>query len=479
MDPTDDLEMGPKPPQVDAAESAPDENRSNVDQTAQSPLTDGTGSNNSNDQNDVNFDIFQIAKICVLDIDKTSDTECSYRETLHEDFDGFQEGLESPAYALGNNEAQQVLLIFFESALIQPEELRKCIKKYLRQRQVSQELIDQFLSWSPLRTSWLPPIGQRPPDSCFSSHWMRMETYKISEDEEKFIERHNSHESLAFLGPLLFPGIGGGIGSRIFNVAIRRRMDCLMLPQTMLLMFSGFEDEELQRSFIANVRSVNLLTGPGKLLHQILRLDLGRAILRDERAILSHLEEALRWIDFDLGYKRNHGKWPLWQSLLGFYRPHLHSNFALKRRVYRALKIIMKDPELVGDAQALKEDCAEFATQLEDVLRHLESTSNALIGSMSIMESSKAIKEAEEVTKLTQLAFFFIPLTFVAGIFGMNLKEMANVSIWIWVVTSAALLLASYFVLYFTEFWGPVLNWQANRKARRAALKREVYGSSR
>ena len=39
---------------------------------------------------------------------------------------------------------------------------------------------------------------------------------------------------------------------------------------------------------------------------------------------------------------------------------------------------------------------------------------------MSIVESQKAITEAEEVSKLTKLAFLFIPLTFVAGLCGMN-----------------------------------------------------------
>lgn len=41
---------------------------------------------------------------------------------------------------------------------------------------------------------------------------------------------------------------------------------------------------------------------------------------------------------------------------------------------------------------------------------------------MSLIESKKAITQAEQVTKLTQLAFFFIPLTFVAGLFGMNVR---------------------------------------------------------
>ncbi len=40
---------------------------------------------------------------------------------------------------------------------------------------------------------------------------------------------------------------------------------------------------------------------------------------------------------------------------------------------------------------------------------------------MSIIESQKAISEAETVSKLTALAFFFVPLSFIASVFGMNL----------------------------------------------------------
>ncbi|KAK8430672.1 hypothetical protein IWX49DRAFT_555881 [Phyllosticta citricarpa] len=69
--------------------------------------------------------------------------------------------------------------------------------------------------------------------------------------------------------------------------------------------------------------------------------------------------------------------------------------------------------------------------KVDDTLRHCESTFSAFIGTMSINESTRAIREAKEVTKSTQLATFFIPLTFVAGIFGMNLEELANLRLWV------------------------------------------------
>jgi hypothetical protein len=53
---------------------------------------------------------------------------------------------------------------------------------------------------------------------------------------------------------------------------------------------------------------------------------------------------------------------------------------------------------------------------------HTHTHTHTTIG---IVESEVAIKEAKEVSKLTELAFFFIPLTFVAGVCGMNIAVSA------------------------------------------------------
>lgn len=59
----------------------------------------------------------------------------------------------------------------------------------------------------------------------------------------------------------------------------------------------------------------------------------------------------------------------------------------------------------------------------------------------TIRESEKAIAEAQGVTKLTKLAVFFVPLSFVASVFGMNVQEVnpgSNPPFWSWVVVSLA-----------------------------------------
>lgn len=48
---------------------------------------------------------------------------------------------------------------------------------------------------------------------------------------------------------------------------------------------------------------------------------------------------------------------------------------------------------------------------------------------MSMVESQKAIAKAETVSKLTALAFFFIPLSFIASPFGVNF--VVSRSLWL------------------------------------------------
>ncbi|KAL8793217.1 MAG: hypothetical protein Q9195_004153 [Heterodermia aff. obscurata] len=80
-------------------------------------------------------------------------------------------------------------------------------------------------------------------------------------------------------------------------------------------------------------------------------------------------------------------------------------------------------------------------------LRHRTTSSyQTLMANMSIVDSKKGIAEAEGVTKLTELAFFFIPLTFSASIFSMQVKELnaADISIYAFVVLAIIITVLSY-----------------------------------
>lgn len=66
----------------------------------------------------------------------------------------------------------------------------------------------------------------------------------------------------------------------------------------------------------------------------------------------------------------------------------------------------------------------DIVAQIRSLRQRTTRSHKSLMANMSIVESKRGIAEAESVTKLTELAFFFIPLTFSASIFSMQVKEL-------------------------------------------------------
>ena len=84
--------------------------------------------------------------------------------------------------------------------------------------------------------------------------------------------------------------------------------------------------------------------------------------------------------------------------------------------------------------------------QISDLRHQIYRTSKSLMASISILESRRGIAEAESVTKITELAFFFIPLTFSASVFSMQVRELGstNVSLWVFFVVAIVITINSY-----------------------------------
>lgn len=177
---------------------------------------------------------------------------------------------------------------------------------------------------------------------------------------------------------------------------------------------------------------------PSNLCSLALFEALFRVILQDEDAVITSIERALNEIDVAMASDstaRTHIVF--WRVAMGRWRPYLRSMRRFIAQFRRMLQI--SEIELGGDEVhalnngGVQRTIGSKKTMLDNIelkqaaaLEHCESTFTALMSTMSIMESEKAIKEAEEVTKLTRLAFFFIPLTAVFGIYGMNLKACSR-----------------------------------------------------
>ncbi|KAI4140521.1 MAG: hypothetical protein LQ341_003802 [Variospora aurantia] len=81
-------------------------------------------------------------------------------------------------------------------------------------------------------------------------------------------------------------------------------------------------------------------------------------------------------------------------------------------------------PEAAGGNGTCGELLGQCSLQIEKVQERRRITHGSLMTAMSLVESKRGIAEAESVTKLTELAFFFIPLTFAASLFSMQVKEL-------------------------------------------------------
>jgi len=81
--------------------------------------------------------------------------------------------------------------------------------------------------------------------------------------------------------------------------------------------------------------------------------------------------------------------------------------------------------DLHSQAQSLHEKCTQGMTVISN---------NGMLA-----ESQRAIQQAKLVTKLTLVAFVYLPFTFTAGFFGMNFKELGNGTIPLWIFFAASL----------------------------------------
>jgi hypothetical protein len=106
-------------------------------------------------------------------------------------------------------------------------------------------------------------------------------------------------------------------------------------------------------------------------------------------------------------------------------------------------------PKADAAAELLLTDFQNLLSRAEQLSARCQSGMSICMNSAAIAESQRAIAQAMSVEQLTRLAFFYIPLSFTASFFGMNLSYFGtgNIKLWVWFATSVPLVLASYLAL--------------------------------
>lgn len=109
-------------------------------------------------------------------------------------------------------------------------------------------------------------------------------------------------------------------------------------------------------------------------------------------------------------------------------------NPALEPRIADIQKALLKDYGfLIGHCRSLSSRC--------------KTGSGILVSAAQLIEAHEGTTQARQAHSLTRLAFVFIPLTFVASVFGMNVAAFKECpSIWLYFVVAVPVTTLSWFL---------------------------------
>ncbi|KAM3511978.1 hypothetical protein MY11210_004378 [Beauveria gryllotalpidicola] len=95
---------------------------------------------------------------------------------------------------------------------------------------------------------------------------------------------------------------------------------------------------------------------------------------------------------------------------------------------------------------SLAEELEMLIQDVQALQRRAESTLNVLASSMGLSQSSLVIDQTSGINKLTELAFFFVPLSFITSVFSMQVKELTTAPphMWTWGLALSLVFLATY-----------------------------------
>lgn len=116
---------------------------------------------------------------------------------------------------------------------------------------------------------------------------------------------------------------------------------------------------------------------------------------------------------------------------------HDFDSFIQKFRDFRASDAQVSSAQQ-EDPISYCEEVLEDGRRTTKLSREMLQTNFSL---WSIRDSNRSIEEAESLKRLTQLAFIFVPLSFVTSFFGMNVQELSGdgVKLWIFLVTAVCM----------------------------------------
>ena len=163
-----------------------------------------------------------------------------------------------------------------------------------------------------------------------------------------------------------------------------------------------------------------------------------RLMLDDQVQIMGDFREALDFIDENMSNDSIlRDNLQDWRYLFGQWKRILSNDSSALAYTTQILDSPSHPPPKLVDAvhsplgqlprtdntfrRPTQDDFDRLRRETKDLTERAALTFQAMTSTMSMVESQKSIVQAETISKLTKLAFFFIPLTLTASIFGMNI----------------------------------------------------------
>lgn len=171
-------------------------------------------------------------------------------------------------------------------------------------------------------------------------------------------------------------------------------------------------------------------------------------IRKDTSTLLQVLGQILSDMDTDLlDDTKMEDRLALWRQLIKKAEKELTELKTSTKSFlgYFGITHIPDTPSIALDDNDISSDVSDLFQEIDKMLDRLRRGSAALTSNMGLLDSRRSIDEAHAVTRLTELAFLFIPLSFSTSIFGMQIKPFEDsVPLWNFLVVAISVTTFAY-----------------------------------
>jgi hypothetical protein len=195
------------------------------------------------------------------------------------------------------------------------------------------------------------------------------------------------------------------------------------LPQSMAELEEKLQETKSTKSEICGALGVQ------RGSHSLARA-LTRIIKQDTMTLLNQLRQVLDEIDIEIiDDVKMEDRLSLWRNIINRAQRELPElRYSIEPFIEFLIKLHSPGSllELAATKMEITQDRDELWKSIDRIIDRLQTTSTSLNSNMALLESRRSIDEAHAVARLTELAFIFIPMSFAASVFGMQIEPFAD-----------------------------------------------------